>query len=184
MTFLRRYGIELGIYTLLTFAAAIIGVAGQPSLKDPPENHKAGYRIGYSPREARPLPLLMAAPPLPREKPEGSRNVEAVVAAPGGLGAEQTRIMLLKCASYYTIAAKVFPEEEATYRPMALAALKRAQSYPKGTQDWIDQENSVFVEVFEEYIAGPTSGLGLYDRYDEVCGKVVRPLLKPQNSEE
>lgn len=180
-----RHIIPLLIYILFAIAAGLIVAYGvpakaQPSLKDAPIQ-----RLALAPEAQVPLPL---------PKPEGDRNAafgynstdEELPDAP--LPNDKRRIMLLTCASYYsittTILAPIAQDEAKAYRERGIAALRRAdklRSRGSASADWVKEQDDVFLSVFEQYMSGgDQDALGLYDRYNEVCNNAVRPLLLRQ----
>lgn len=179
--FALRHFVTAGVYTLLALAALIIYLAGLP-----PTLAQGSLKDG--PAYALPRPVKLQAPeraaPLPAPKPEGARQLweaEKPVAQP--LKLDERRMLLLRCSSYYAIAADIqapiFADspEVAQYRLWARALLREA-SQPLNKPLGVELQNNIFLEVFEEYVEGPRQELGLYERYNEICSIVVRPLLR------
>jgi hypothetical protein len=180
--------IEWFIYSLLALAALFMflgasELAAQGSLKDPPLRRAAtGYGVDDLPR----YNSLSWLPPVPAKKPEGSRNVyEEEPVTDDELVPEHRpdarRALLIKCASYYVLAGQADPTLYQDYRARGAAALREAQ-VPQGlTREQIKQlrtEENLFMTVFQEFVESPNSGVDLYDRYHEICERLVRPLLR------
>jgi len=178
---------ELLIYAILGAAALLMAFAGSGlyaqtgSLKDAP----AGFRkvklpSGQSSDDYLPPSLregrYLSAPPLPEAKPEGYRNIREEEPEPDEIAELrfERRILLLKCASYYFIAARVYFDEAPEYRSLGKAALREAEALRRTRQE----QESIFFGIYEEYTQSLETGVGLYDRYHETCNSVVRPLLQ------
>lgn len=181
-TFILRHFVTAGVYSLLALAALIIYLAGLPpaghaqgSLKDAPSFRTTGLRTGEP-----------AGVPRPTPKPSGARQLwEAEDLAPasaGPLKPTERQLLLLRCYAYFLIATDIqeplFADdrEVAQYKLKARTLLREADK-PE-TPLTARQQDLVFLEVFEEYVQGPKREVGLYDRYNEMCNIVVRPLLQ------
>lgn len=169
------------IYAMLTAGAALTywGVASAQSLKDPP---RYNVTYGYSDRlVTAPSPKPIAVP-FPTQRPP---RVEDVLGEDRPLDMSKvshTRVLFLKCSSYYTIMSKakeqVAPLDAADARNRAIAAMRAAQDEgPAEDEDWIKTSDHLFLEVFEEYLQAPRRGYDLYDRYDAICASVTSPLI-------
>lgn len=185
--FALRHFVTAGVYTLLALAALIIYLAGLPptlaqgSLKDGP--------VYALPRAVKLQPMKLQsverAAPLPTPKPEGERQLwEAEELEPGGpLSLTERRLLLLRCSSYYLIAADIqspiFADNpEVTQYRLRARALLREASKPLNKPLGVALQDNIFLEVYQEFVEGPKTEVGLYERYNELCGIVVRPLLR------
>lgn len=194
----QKHLIPLLIYILFGLAAGLIVFYGMPvkaqgaaplgdgSLKDAVILRTEIQRTAVRPE--RPVPPM----PLPAPKPEGARNLYSSTDAEwpvGPLPSDRSRRMLLTCSSYYSITtsilAPVAREEAAEFRRKGIAALRQADRLRLATKtamgDWIKEQDDIFLMVFEQYVNSPAGdAVGLYDRYNEVCDVVVRPLLQKE----
>lgn len=170
-------------YASLAFAAGLVALGNSwalpSSLKDAPRYARPARGLG----ELR--------PELPMRKPEGSRLVapdEDAAALDGERPAmgRARRVLLLKCASYYVIAASTFAKTDAAlaqdYSRLGRAALEEIESHRPPTPGSVDEE-SVFMTVYQQYAESSESGRDLYDRYEQTCSAAVRPLLRAQQED-
>lgn len=178
------------IYTLLGAAALILVFAGATapaadlgdgyyiSYKDEPATHTSKTPVLVAP--AAPL-RRTAAVPLPTPRPIDAEKAYERPSLPEPLPSTDVarRALLLRCTSYFFLAAnvveKISQEEADVYRDKARRALKESLKPGIAGQDWKEASDKIFNDVYWEYkTSAGADGLG--DRYDETCRATVGAL--------